>query len=780
MKKLYNSIRNCALLLGTLAAAELSAQTYCIPTVSFPTTDDDIAYVMFGSMSNTTTCGQLGSGPGSIAGQYSNFTGSTGAPNTIGSIAAPVCIQGMNYPLSVGLTMCNTGTYNGIFVVFIDYNQNGVFTDPGETVWTSPYTLGTLQPGFTLINAAGGITIPFTATPGLTRMRVWESETSIAGGPCSSITWGEVEDYLINIVPPVPCNNTPSANSLVSTTTAICPGASAPINIAASYTVGNITYTWASASNSVGPFVAIPNATNAAYTATNVTVSTWYQLIAGCANGGSTVAIGPNLLMVAPTTTNDVPYYEGFEGIGITNNLPNCSWTKTSPTLCQTYTVANNSNRIPHTGNSFASFYYTPAGTNYFYSNGIQLYAGVTYSASMWFTTEYYGYNTWNLNMMVGPNQSTTGLVSIANLTYAASPNYKQLNNTFTVATSGLYYVAIKAISNGVCCGNYLSWDDLSITIPCQLNTPTLNITTTGSNTICAGQSMSLTATGANTYTWNTGAITTGILETPNSNTSYTATGTSTLTNCQAAAIKNVIVNPSPIVSIVPSATAVCDGSPVNLIAFGANNYTWSTTQTGAMISVIPTGATSTYSLNGSNMYNCVAQAIQAIAVNPLPTVTAQSDRSVACVGEPINLTAGGAANYQWVSNMSYYQGSAVVLNPNAGTIVYTVTGTDVNGCFKSVTVVQEVYNCVGMNEHSTSLSGLAVYPNPNNGNFSVELNNGLSKTIEIMDMTGRMIFSESRTENLIQVNVNHLANGIYYVRVKSDNAVEILKVVKQ
>jgi len=168
------------------------AQVYCIAPVSSAAADDEIAYVMFGSMSNTTTCSAVAPGPGSIAGAYSNFTGSLGIPNLPGSVTAPVCVQGLAYPLAVGLTMCATGVYSGIFRVWIDYNQNGVFSDPGEMVWTSNYGAGALQPAFSLFTAPS-VTIPLTATPGLTRMRVWESETSVASTECAAITWGEVK-----------------------------------------------------------------------------------------------------------------------------------------------------------------------------------------------------------------------------------------------------------------------------------------------------------------------------------------------------------------------------------------------------------------------------------------------------------------------------------------------------------------------------------------------------------------------------------------------------------
>src|SRR5207253_7198962 len=113
-------------------------------------------------------------------------------------------------------------------------------------------------------------------------------------------------------------------------------------------------------------------------------------------------------------------------------------------------------------GSKFASFYYSPSGTNYFYTNAIQMYAGVTYSASVWFATNYYGDLNWtDMSIMVGPNQTTVGLVPVASTNGpAASSGYKSLSNTFTVATSGIYYVAIRGTNSGGCCAYHLNWDD--------------------------------------------------------------------------------------------------------------------------------------------------------------------------------------------------------------------------------------------------------------------------------------------------------------------------------
>ncbi len=87
---------------------------------------------------------------------------------------------------------------------------------------------------------------------------------------------------------------------------------------------------------------------------------------------------------------------------------------------------------------------------------------------------------------------------------------------------------------------------------------------------------------------------------------------------------------------------------------------------------------------------------------------------------------------------------------------------------------------CVGLESHSSSLAGVSVYPNPNSGVFTVEMNGNLNASLEISDLTGRIVFKGSCSEGKTNVNINDLANGIYYVKVQSAGQFEVFKVVKQ
>ncbi|MES2678283.1 MAG: T9SS type A sorting domain-containing protein [Bacteroidota bacterium] len=577
------------------------------------------------------------------------------------------------------------------------------------------------------------------------------------------------------------CTGTPSSNTVTVPTNIVCPSAISSLGLANTYTVNGLNYQWGfSTGSALGPFTAISGATLASLMTSTLASSTWYTFTVSCVNGGSSVTATSGQVQIATTVTNSVPYYEGFEGILNNNDLPNCSWLINNKNA-QTRTNSNTNNQIPNTGSKFASVYgYNLANTSYYWTNGIQLHAGVTYSASMFYTTEYYGYTNFaELSILLGTTQSTNGLSPIAVQTGPVmSPIYKQLANTFSVATSGIYYVAIKVQSTAGSFAYYLSWDDLSITIPCELNPTNITLTGTTASTLCSGQALNLTANGANTYTWSTGVNTATISDVPTSNSSYVVMGTNTLTGCVSTVVKNVILKPTPVVSVYAFSPNICEGTSTNLNATGAASYTWSNGGFGPVVTVSPL-ANTIYTVVGSNSWGCVGMSTQMINVNPAPNVAATNVPSTSCPGDNITFTGSGAATYTWMSNTNYAVGSPVTILSPASSLIYSVTGTDANGCKKTISIVQQVVTCTGINTQSGSIKNLSVYPNPTSGAFVVELINGLNKTIEVTDVTGRVVMTVSTMNDQIDMNINILSNGVYYIKVKSDNAVGVLKIVK-
>ena len=195
---------------------------------------------------------------------------------------------------------------------------------------------------------------------------------------------------------------------------------------------------------------------------------------------------------------------------------------------------------------------------------------------------------------------------------------------------------------------------------------------------ICNGQSTTLTATGATSYSWDNDLGTGNNKEvTPTSTTTYSVTGTDD-NGCSSNANITITVNDLPTIAFNP-VNPICYGQSVTLTATGATNYSWDNDLgTGNNKEVTPT-ATTTYSVTGTDDNGCSSNADITITVNDLPTVLINGENPLAvekCKNQDITLTASGASTYKW-------SGSGSTANPAtfsaAGT--YTVTGTDANGC---------------------------------------------------------------------------------------------------
>jgi len=223
----------------------------------------------------------------------------------------------------------------------------------------------------------------------------------------------------------------------------------------------------------------------------------------------------------------------------------------------------------------------------------------------------------------------------------------------------------------------------------------------------------------------------------------------------------------------------ICSGQSTNLNAIGnAATYNWSNGGTGANISVTPTVNT-TYVVIGTAANGCITTATQAITVMSNPNITVNSSQpDDMCAGETQILTGGGAVNFQWTAstNGAIFQGNPINISPMATTI-YTVIGTDANGCSNKNTIIQNVNQCVGLKENK--LNAVSIYPNPTSGVITVALNDNSQKTITVMDVTGRVISSSTDSLEVVNVDLSNLSNGIYYVKIQTAASMQVVKVVK-
>ena len=248
---------------------------------------------------------------------------------------------------------------------------------------------------------------------------------------------------------------------------------------------------------------------------------------------------------------------------------------------------------------------------------------------------------------------------------------------------------------------------------------PTLSAFISNTN-ICQGAAITLSASGANGYTWSPGNLTGSIITvTPNAPTQYSVVGNNSI-GCLGGAGQIVIVSPSPTLVVNASNPIVCSGGSSTLNVSGADNYAWSTSATANSIVVNPTSSTN-YTVAGTFTSGPGCSSNTVISVGVFVPTLAVTGATSTCVGNPVNLNASSAGTWLW-SNGATSQ--AVQVTPNT-TTVYSVTALTTSGsinCPASASIQVTVYQnptltatssrsvmCKGEN-NTLSVSGASTY----------------------------------------------------------------------
>lgn len=383
--------------------------------------------------------------------------------------------------------------------------------------------------------------------------------------------------------PPVPCSGTPNAGTTVASLTTVCTPTNVFLNISGSTSgVTGLTYQWFSSPDG-STWSAISTATTIT-TTQSVTSSTYYQAVVSCGINSATST--PVQIQIATTTTNTVPYFEGFEGISSAGQLPNCSWTKTGDWT--TNIGAQSNNRFPRTGTKYAhTSWSTIAGGDYIYTNGIQLNAGTTYSVSSFYVVD--GASGWDeISVLYGPNQSTVGLNNINTMTALTNTVYNNLSGTFTPTASGIYYLAFKAVAPTTTPW-YLSIDDISLDVAPACITPPSIGSITGASSVNINSSNQYTLTSVTgSIQWYQGNSATGpwtaisnATSTPQ-NITFNQAGTKFLTAIASnPGCTNDTVNTPYQIQVIFPGNDVCDAIPLTIGTSAPYSLFGATTQTG-------------------------------------------------------------------------------------------------------------------------------------------------------------------------------------------------------
>jgi hypothetical protein len=248
--------------------------------------DEDIDAVTIGSLVNNQPAGGCA--------LYTDYTG----------LNAPTLAPGSVVPFSItigdceGLSFFASGTS-----MFVDFNRDADFADPGEQVFTTAVTTNGIH------TLTGTFTVPVTASLGLTRVRIINAE-GIASPVFNQVyTFGETEDYAVNLgfevcqtarVPVIAVVTTPPALAVTPSAASVCEGSSVNIDVTTGLS-DFTTFSWAPATDlntTSGPSVVATPTASISY------VVTASGNVDGCITTDTAViTVNPNPVIAVSTTT---------------------------------------------------------------------------------------------------------------------------------------------------------------------------------------------------------------------------------------------------------------------------------------------------------------------------------------------------------------------------------------------------------------------------------------------------------------------------------------------
>jgi hypothetical protein len=615
-----------------------------------------------------------------------------------------------SYTYYAQVTNTNTGCTNAVRTA-----TNGVVISPFPTVTANASSLSICSGGSTTLNAGGASS--YVWQPGGST----SSSLSVSPGATTTytVTGTNAAGCSATSTVQITVNTTPTVSTSVTLAT-ICSGQSTSLSAS-----GASTYSWQPGALSGTPVIVSPASTTT-YTVTGTaangctatatrlvtvntspTVGTTITNATICSGqstsitgtGASTYSWQPGAL--SGTTVNVSPAstatytVTGTAANGCTGTATRLVTVNTTPTVTTSVTSATicsgQSTSLSASGASTYSWQpgglsgtpvvVSPASTTTYTVTGTAA-NGCTATATRLVTVNTsptVGTTITNATICSGQSTSITGTGAS---TYSWQPGALSGTTVNVSPASTTTYTVTGTAANG-CTGTATRLVTVN-------TTPTVNTSVT-SATICSGQSTSLSASGASTYSWQPGALSgTPVVVSPASTTTYTVTGTSA-SGCAATATRLVTVNTSPTVGTTITNATICSGQSTTITGTGASTYSWQPgALSGTSVNVSPV-ATTTYTVTGTAANGCTGTAIRLVTVNTTPTVTASATAINITCPNSTTLNASGATSYVWQPGGA--TGSSVVVSP-ATTTTYTVTGTNAAGCTATATRTITVVPC--------------------------------------------------------------------------------------
>lgn len=278
---------------------------------------------------------------------------------------------------------------------------------------------------------------------------------------------------------------------------------------------------------------------------------------------------------------------------------------------------------------------------------------------------------------------------------------------------------------------------------------------------VCAGTQVSFSGpAGAYSYLWSTAdtvaTITTG------SAGSYDIAVTDIVNGCASSDTVLLTVNPVPTVALGADTTVCSSAGAINLSGpAGPYTYLWSTSDTTQGILVSASGLY--YITVSDSVTACASSDSVNVVYNLSPTLALSIVNDTVCAIDPaFTLTgspAGGSLSGPGITGNTFDPATAGV-----GTHVITYTYTDSVGCSGTATDSIMVDICTKTTTID-ALSEVTIYPNPNNGTFTLQVNSSAAADVMIYDAQGKLVYTQ-KVQPHVATPMNIESSGMYMVTV--------------
>lgn len=262
-----------------------------------------------------------------------------------------------------------------------------------------------------------------------------------------------------------------------------------------------------------------------------------------------------------------------------------------------------------------------------------------------------------------------------------------------------------------------------------------------------------------------------------------TSNGTYTVSNVSMSGCSNtgtgsatVTFNTNPTVTFTQVANLCNNAAPVNLVGTPAGgNFSGSTGVSGTTFN--PAGLTAgsitlTYTYTDGN--GCSGTANSTFTLNAAPNVTLGTFEDVCIQSAAFGLTgglpAGGTYSGTGVSGGNFNPATA---GEGTQSITYTVTA---NGCTATASQNIVVEDCAGIKEAVDF--GLEIYPNPATTALVIKV--GKDVTFSMISEDGKVVYplASLSMNSETQLQVSHLAKGMYFLHFNSAQGSLVQKVI--